>query len=85
MRDVVTDNIRSTPLTKAPDPALMFATLTPVQFARIASQGVTRSVTRGDTPWRPTEPGARNGPCPVYGSNSMFAPGKCCGVRQLIR
>jgi thioredoxin reductase (NADPH) len=47
-RDVLTDAIRSTPLTSAPDAALMFPRLTSAQIERIASHGVTRPVTRGD-------------------------------------
>ena len=46
-RDVLTEAIRSTPLTSAPDAALMFPTLTSAQIARIASHGVTRPITRG--------------------------------------
>ena len=44
----MTETIRSTPLTSAPDAALMFPTLTSAQIARIASHGVTRPVTRGE-------------------------------------
>lgn len=40
--------VRSTPLSSAPDAALLFPTLTPAQIARIASCGVTRPVARGD-------------------------------------
>lgn len=40
--------IKSTPLTSAPDAALLFPALTPAQIARIASCGVTRSVARGE-------------------------------------
>ena len=40
--------VRSTPLTSAPDAALLFPTLTSAQIARIASHGVTRPVTRGE-------------------------------------
>lgn len=40
--------VRSTPLSSAPDAALLFPTLTPAQIARIASCGVTRAVARGD-------------------------------------
>jgi thioredoxin reductase (NADPH) len=47
-RDVLTETIRSTPLTSAPDAALMFPTLTSAQIARIGSHGVTRPVTRGE-------------------------------------
>jgi len=47
-RDVLTETVRSTPLTSAPDAALMFPTLTSAQIARIASHGVTRPVTRGE-------------------------------------
>ena len=48
VRDVLTETIRSTPLTSAADAALMFPTLTSAQIARIASHGVTRPVTRGE-------------------------------------
>ena len=44
----MTETIRSTPLTSAPDAALLFPTLTSAQIARIASHGVTRPITRGD-------------------------------------
>ena len=44
----MTETIRSTPLTSAPDAALLFPTLTPAQIARISSHGVTRPVTRGE-------------------------------------
>ena len=47
-RDVLTETIRSTPLTSAPDAALLFPTLTSAQIARIASHGVTRPITRGE-------------------------------------
>lgn len=47
-RDVLTETTRSTPLTSAPDAALLFPTLTSVQIARIASHGVTRPITRGE-------------------------------------
>jgi thioredoxin reductase (NADPH) len=47
-RDVLTEGSRSTPLTSAPDAALLFPTLTSAQIARIASHGVTRPITRGD-------------------------------------
>jgi thioredoxin reductase (NADPH) len=40
--------IRSTPLTSAPDAALLFPTLTSAQIARIASHGVTRRITLGE-------------------------------------
>jgi thioredoxin reductase (NADPH) len=43
-----TGAIPSTPLTSAPDAALMFPTLTSAQITRIASHGITRSVTQGD-------------------------------------
>jgi thioredoxin reductase (NADPH) len=43
-----TGAIPSTPLTSAPDAALMFPTLTSAQITRIASHGVTRPVTQGD-------------------------------------
>jgi len=46
--DVSTETIRSTPLSSAPDAALLFPTLTSAQIARIASHGVTRPVTRGE-------------------------------------
>ena len=46
--DVLTDAIRSTPLTSAPDAALMFPTLSSAQITRVASHGVTRPVTRGE-------------------------------------
>ena len=45
---MLTEPIRSTPLTSAPDAALMFPTLTSAQIARIASHGVTRPITRGE-------------------------------------
>ena len=44
----MTETIRSTPLTSAPDAALLFPTLTSAQIARIASHGVTRPITRGE-------------------------------------
>jgi thioredoxin reductase (NADPH) len=47
-REMLTETIRSTPLTSAPDAALMFPTLTCAQITRIASHGVTRPVTRGE-------------------------------------
>src|SRR5687767_3020036 len=47
-RDVVTQSIRSTPLTSAPDAALMFPTLTSAQIARIAAHGVLRPIARGE-------------------------------------
>jgi thioredoxin reductase (NADPH) len=47
-RDVLREAIRSTPLTSAPDAALLFPTLTSAQIARIASHGVTRPTTRGE-------------------------------------
>ena len=43
---MLTETIRSTPFTSAPDAALMFPTLTPAQIERIASHGVTRPITR---------------------------------------
>ena len=43
-----TGAIPSTPLTSAADAALMFPTLTSAQITRIASHGITRSVTQGD-------------------------------------
>ncbi len=45
---MVTENMRSTPLTNAADAPLMFPTLSSVQIARIASHGVIRPITRGD-------------------------------------
>jgi thioredoxin reductase (NADPH) len=45
---MLTEAIRSTPLTSAPDAALLFPTLTSAQIARIAFHGVTRPVTRGE-------------------------------------
>lgn len=39
---------RSTPLTSAPNAALLFPTLTSEQVGRIASHGVTRPITRGE-------------------------------------
>jgi thioredoxin reductase (NADPH) len=45
---VLPEAIRSTPLTSAPDAALLFPTLTSAQIARIASHGLTRPVTRGE-------------------------------------
>ena len=45
---MLTQTSRSTPLTSAPNAALMFPTLTSAQIARIASHGVTRPVTRGE-------------------------------------
>lgn len=44
----MTETIRSTPLTSAPDAALLFPTLTSAQIARIAFHGVTRPVARGE-------------------------------------
>ena len=44
----MTETIPSTPLTSAPDAALMFPTLTSAQIARVASHGVTRPITRGE-------------------------------------
>jgi thioredoxin reductase (NADPH) len=44
----VTETNRSTPLTSAPDAALLFPTLTSAQIARVASHGVTRPITRGE-------------------------------------
>jgi thioredoxin reductase (NADPH) len=43
---MLTESIRSTPLTKAADAALMFPTLSSAQIARIASHGVIRPITR---------------------------------------
>jgi thioredoxin reductase (NADPH) len=48
VRDVLTETIRSTPLTNATDAALMFPTLSSLQIARIASHGVIRPITRGE-------------------------------------
>ena len=45
---MVTQPIRSTPLTSAPDAALMFPTLTSAQIARIAAHGVLRPIARGE-------------------------------------
>ena len=45
---MLTQTIRSTPLTSAPDAALMFPTLKSAQIARIASHGVIRPITRGE-------------------------------------
>ena len=45
---MLTDATRSTPLSSAPDAALLFPTLTFAQIARIASHGVIRPVTRGE-------------------------------------
>lgn len=47
-RDVLTETTRSTPLSSAPDAALLFPTLTSAEIARIASHGVTRPITRGE-------------------------------------
>jgi len=44
----VNETARSTPLTSAPDAALMFPTLSAAQIARTASHGVTRPITRGE-------------------------------------
>ena len=44
----MTETTRSTPLTSAPDAALMFPTLSAAQIARIASHGVIRPITRGE-------------------------------------
>ena len=46
--NVSQEAVRSTPLTSAPDAALLFPTLTSAQIARIASHGVTRPVIRGE-------------------------------------
>jgi thioredoxin reductase (NADPH) len=46
--DVSTWTAPSTPLMSAADAALMFPTLSAAQIARIASQGVIRSITRGE-------------------------------------
>jgi thioredoxin reductase (NADPH) len=45
---VLTQTTRSTPLTSAPDAALMFPTLSAAQIARIAAHGVVRPITRGE-------------------------------------
>ena len=47
-RDVFSNAVPSTPLTSAPDAALMFPTLTSAQIARIASHGVTRPIAPGE-------------------------------------
>ena len=44
----VTETMGSTPLTSAPDAALMFPTLSAAQIERIASHGVIRPVTSGE-------------------------------------
>ena len=43
-----TEAIRSTPLTSAPDAALMFPTVSAAQIARITAHGVVRPITRGE-------------------------------------
>jgi thioredoxin reductase (NADPH) len=43
-----TETTRSTPLTSAPDAALMFPTLSAAQIARIAAHGVVRLIARGE-------------------------------------
>ena len=45
---MVTETTLSTPLTSAPDAALMFPTLSSAQIARIASHGLIRPITRGE-------------------------------------
>jgi thioredoxin reductase (NADPH) len=45
---VLTQTTRSTPLTSAPDAALMFPTLSAAQIAGIAAHGVVRPITRGE-------------------------------------
>jgi len=45
---MLTETARSTPLTRAPDAALMFPTLSAAQVARIAAHGVVRPITRGE-------------------------------------
>src|SRR5574338_107971 len=45
---MLSDTTRSTPLTSAPNAALMFPTLSAAQIARIARHGVVRSITRGE-------------------------------------
>ena len=45
---MLTETTRSTPLTSAPNAALMFPILSAAQIARIASQGVTRPITRDE-------------------------------------
>jgi hypothetical protein len=45
---MVTETTLSTPLTSAPDAALMFPTLSSAQIARIASRGLIRPTTRGE-------------------------------------
>ena len=45
---MVTDAVPSTPLTSAPNAALMFPTLDATQIARIAVHGVIRPITRGE-------------------------------------
>ena len=45
---MLTESTRWTPLTSAPDAALMFPTLSSAQIARIASQGMVRRITLGE-------------------------------------
>jgi len=45
---MLAETTRATPLTSAPNAALLFPTLTSAQIARIASHGATRPVTRGE-------------------------------------
>jgi thioredoxin reductase (NADPH) len=45
---MLTETTRSTPLTNAPDAALMFPTLSAAQIARVAAHGVVRPMTRGE-------------------------------------
>jgi thioredoxin reductase (NADPH) len=45
---MLTETVRSRPLTSAPDAALMFPTLRSAQIARIASHGVIRLITGGE-------------------------------------
>ena len=45
---MLTETTRSTPLTSAPNAALMFPTLSSAQIARIAAHGVIRPITRGE-------------------------------------
>ena len=45
---MLNETTRSTPLTSAPDAALMFPALSAAQIARIAAHGVVRPITRGE-------------------------------------
>jgi thioredoxin reductase (NADPH) len=45
---MLTETTRSTPLTSAPDAALMFPLLSDAQIARIAAHGVVRPIARGE-------------------------------------